>query len=113
MKTVKDLRDFVTEEGGSIKIGFLELVLQEDKDINIDVGDNLLTWISNEEEDDTLLEKLELSIMDRFKGENSASRKKRRENDERTLELEKEFPLILATLFFFHLLYELLFYMRT
>lgn len=59
MKTIKDLRDLLSANGGKVKIGSLTISTSQNEreDIDIHFDNRLLTWIRKVENDDGLLEK--------------------------------------------------------
>lgn len=64
MKTIKDLRDLLSANGGKIKLGSLTISTSQNEreDIDIHFDNRLLTWIRKVENDDGLLEKSSTSL---------------------------------------------------
>lgn len=64
MKTIKDLRDLLSANGGKIKLGSLMINTSQNEreDIDFHFDNRLLTWIRKVENDDDLLEKSYTSL---------------------------------------------------
>lgn len=55
MKTLKDLRKIIINNGGELKIGALKLTYDEGKDVNIFLDTSLVMWVASGETDRCLL----------------------------------------------------------
>lgn len=56
MKTVGDLRKAIKDNGGELKIGLMRFTFEDDDDIDLHWGSELILWINKAEPDATLLD---------------------------------------------------------
>lgn len=62
MKTIKDLREVLDKNDGTLKIGQLVFTTKEGDDIDVNLDDNLVFWVSKELPDDTLLAEIDGTV---------------------------------------------------
>lgn len=73
MKTLKDVRSLILQNGGEIKIGNLIFKHEEGKDIDVYIKDRLVFWIHGHETDDSKLDEIYGTIATEIENLNDSS----------------------------------------
>jgi hypothetical protein len=68
MKTLKDLREAIIKNEGSLAIGQLRFIHNAGQDVDVHLGSRLVFWISSQDKDEDLLENLRGTISSDVEG---------------------------------------------